>query len=52
LFQQVMDIRHGRPATNAVETKKLQRRDAERLRAALRAVAGLEELTRDLLFSQ
>jgi CBS domain-containing protein len=52
LFQQVMDIRHGKPASNAVETKKLQRRDAERLRAALRAVTGLEELTRDLLFSQ
>jgi DNA polymerase-3 subunit epsilon/CBS domain-containing protein len=50
LFQQLMDIRHGKPASNAVVAKKLQRQDAERLRAALRAVAPLEDLTRDLLF--
>jgi CBS domain-containing protein len=50
LAQQIVDIAEGRRAGNAVAVKRLLPRDRERLRAALRAVGPLEELTRDLLF--
>lgn len=50
LAQQIVDVAEGRPAGNAVEVKRLTARERERLRSALRAVAALEELTRDLLF--
>jgi CBS domain-containing protein len=51
LDQQLEDIERGRPPTNAVTVKRLSRRDRERLHAALEAVAHLDDLTRDLLFS-
>lgn len=50
LAQQIEDIENGMPASNAVTTKTLSRRDQSRLRASLRAVAQIDELTRDLLF--
>jgi CBS domain-containing protein len=49
LGQQVEDIEHGRPATNRVAVARLSRRDRNRLRAALKALESVEELTRDLL---
>lgn len=50
LAQQIVDIERGQPASNAVEIKPLSARDRERLRAALAAVAPVDDLTRDLLF--
>jgi CBS domain-containing protein len=50
LAQQIADISAGRPADNTVVVKNLSARDRERLRAALQAVAPLDDLTRDLLF--
>lgn len=50
LRQQIDDIDHGHPATNAIVVKTLSRPDRERLYAALAAVGALEPLTRDLLF--
>jgi CBS domain-containing protein len=49
LNQQIVDIEHGRPATNRVAVERLSRRDRSRLRVALEAVEHLDELTRDLL---
>jgi CBS domain-containing protein len=49
LGQQVEDIEHGRPATNRVAVARLSRRNRNRLRAALKALESVEELTRDLL---
>ncbi|MFK4491175.1 DUF294 nucleotidyltransferase-like domain-containing protein [Bradyrhizobium sp. USDA 336] len=48
--QQIADVAQGTPPSNAVLVKPLSARDRERLRAALQAVAVIEELTRDLLF--
>jgi DNA polymerase-3 subunit epsilon/CBS domain-containing protein len=50
--QQIDDIAHGLPATNAVAVKTLPARDRQRLRQALEAVQHLDELTRDLLFKE
>lgn len=50
LAQQIADIAHGTPPSNAVAIKRLSARDRERLRSALEAVQNLDELTRDLLF--
>lgn len=50
LAQQIADAADGKPATNAVAVKTLSARDRERLRTALRAVAPLEDVSRDLLF--
>jgi DNA polymerase-3 subunit epsilon/CBS domain-containing protein len=50
LAQQIEDIEHGTPASNAVAIKRLSQRDQIRLRASLRAVEQIDELTRDLLF--
>lgn len=50
LAQQIIDTADGRPASNKVAVNRLSARDRERLRTALRAVASLEEMTRDLLF--
>jgi CBS domain-containing protein len=50
LAQQVEDIAHGTPPSNAVSVRRLAVRDRDRLRAALGAVANLDDLTRDLLF--
>ncbi len=52
LGQQIHDIAHGIPAGNAVEIKRLSRRERTRLHAALEAVAYLGALTRDLLFRE
>ncbi|MGE8942347.1 DUF294 nucleotidyltransferase-like domain-containing protein [Leptospira interrogans] len=49
--QQIDDIDHGIPPSNAVEVKRLSLKDRNRLRDALKAVANLDELTRDLLFA-
>jgi len=48
--QQVEDIAHGTPPSNAVLVKRLSVRDRDRLRVALEAVAAIDDLTRDLLF--
>lgn len=48
--QQVEDIAHGMPPTNTVAVKRLSARAQERLRAALDAVAHVDDLARDLLF--
>ena len=48
--QQIEDMEHGTPASNAVAVKRLSRRDRDRLRSALEAVGHLDDLTRDLLF--
>lgn len=50
LAQQVEDIAHGTPPSNAVVVKRLSVRDRDRLQAALQAVTAIEDLTRDLLF--
>jgi len=50
LDQQLEDVEHGLPATNAIVVKRLARRDRDRLRAGLEAVQHLDELARDLLF--
>lgn len=50
LAQQIEDIENGMPASNAVITKNLSRRDQNRLRTSLRAVERIDELTRNLLF--
>ena len=48
--QQVEDIAHGTPPSNAVSVKRLSARDRDRLRVALEAVTAIDDLTRDLLF--
>lgn len=48
--QQIEDIDHGVPPSNAVAVKRLSSRDSARLRSALEAVRHLDQLTRDLLF--
>jgi CBS domain-containing protein len=50
LAQQIQDIAHGTPPSNAVAVRRLTRGERERLRAALAAVEHLDDLTRDLLF--
>jgi CBS domain-containing protein len=50
LAQQIRDIGAGIRPGNAVETKRLPRRERQRLLAALKAVANLDTLTRELLF--
>jgi CBS domain-containing protein len=51
LAQQLDDIEHGVPASNAVAIKRLSARERQRLRSALEQVAQLDWLTRDLLFT-
>jgi DNA polymerase-3 subunit epsilon/CBS domain-containing protein len=48
--QQIEDIEHGTPPSNAVAVKRLSSRERARLRTALEAVQHLDDLTRDLLF--
>ena len=48
--QQIEDIEHGTPPSNAVAVKRLSSNDRARLRTALEAVQHLDDLTRDLLF--
>ncbi len=48
--QQLRDLAAGIPPSNAVEVKRLERPDRDRLKAALKAVAHVDDLTRDLLF--
>lgn len=50
LAQQIEDIGHGTPPSNAVAVKRLSARERARLRAALESVHHLDDLTRDLLF--
>jgi len=50
LAQQVEDVAHGLPPSNAVVLKQLSPRARERLRTALNAVAHVDDLARDLLF--
>jgi CBS domain-containing protein len=49
--QQIDDMAHGIGPSNAVAVKDLAPRDRERVRTALKAVAHLEPLTRDLLLA-
>jgi DNA polymerase-3 subunit epsilon/CBS domain-containing protein len=49
--QQTEDLDHGVAPTNSVAIKRLSVPERDRLRAALGAVQHLDELTRDLLFS-
>jgi CBS domain-containing protein len=51
LSQQIEDIDHGTPASNAVAVNRLTRKDRDRLRGALRAVDHVDELARDLLLA-
>jgi CBS domain-containing protein len=48
--QQVEDIAHGIPPSNAVSVKRLSTRDRDRLRGALQAVTIIDDLIRALLF--
>lgn len=48
--QQIEDIAHGTPPSNAVSVKRLSARDRDRLHGALEAVTAVDGLTRDLLF--
>jgi CBS domain-containing protein len=50
LDQQIEDMDHGAPASNAVAIKRLSQRDRDRLRSALHSVAQLDQMTQDLLF--
>ena len=50
LSQQVEDVAHGTPPSNAVSVKRLSAHDRDRLRSALEAVASVDELVRDVLF--
>jgi CBS domain-containing protein len=50
LAQQIADVGDGKPPGNAVVVKTLSERDRERLSAALRVVASLEDMMRDFLF--
>lgn len=48
--QQVEDAANGLPPSNSVAVKRLSARANDRLRAALQAVAHIDDLARDLLF--
>ncbi len=48
--QQVDDVTHGIPPSNAVSVNQLSAHDRDRLRAALEAVASVDELLRDVPF--
>ncbi|HET7802895.1 MAG TPA: putative nucleotidyltransferase substrate binding domain-containing protein, partial [Pseudolabrys sp.] len=50
LTQQLEDIRHGVPASNAVAVKRLSTDERARLRSALESIKHLDDLKRDLLF--
>jgi DNA polymerase-3 subunit epsilon/CBS domain-containing protein len=52
LKQQLVDVQNGRPASNAVEVKRLSHRQRERLHFALARVEYLGPLSRDLLFEE
>jgi CBS domain-containing protein len=52
LAQQLIDMQHGRPPTNAVVAKSLSQRDKDRLRAALRSIEHIDASVRDLLFNR
>ena len=48
--QQVEDVANGVPPSNAIAVKRLSPRAHDRLRAALKAVAHMDDLARDILF--
>jgi CBS domain-containing protein len=50
LSQQVEDVTHGTPPSNAVSVKRLSAHDRDRLRSALEGVASVDELVRNVLF--
>ena len=50
--QQVEDVTGGIPPSNAVWVNWLSTHDRDRLRAALEAVASVDELARDVLFKR
>lgn len=52
LAQQSRDLEEGIPVSNKVELSRLSARDHRRLSAALRALANLPQLTRDLMFAK
>jgi DNA polymerase-3 subunit epsilon/CBS domain-containing protein len=51
LAQQVDDLHHGIAPSNAVQLRRLDKRERDRLRVALKAVEPVEQLMRDLLFA-
>jgi DNA polymerase-3 subunit epsilon/CBS domain-containing protein len=51
IAQQIDDLDRGIPVSNTIEIKRLSAKDRSRLRFALGAVANLNELARDLVFS-
>ncbi len=51
LHQQLADIETGRPPGNAVEVKRLTRRDRSRLGSTLGAVEHVDQMARELLFA-
>jgi CBS domain-containing protein len=50
LAQQIDDIDHGIAPSNAVLLKRLDKRERDRLRAALKSAEPVEQLMRDMLF--
>jgi DNA polymerase-3 subunit epsilon/CBS domain-containing protein len=48
--QQINDIEHGLPPSNAIEVRRLSTHNRSRLRAALEAARHLDDLVRELLF--
>jgi DNA polymerase-3 subunit epsilon/CBS domain-containing protein len=52
LAQQIEDTEVGRPPSNAIEIKRLTRRQRAGLRSALRSVENLDGIARDLLFKE
>jgi signal-transduction protein with cAMP-binding, CBS, and nucleotidyltransferase domain len=50
LAQQLLDVEQGRTLSNAVEVRRLTRRQRERLRTALRVVEPIDMMVHDLLF--
>jgi DNA polymerase-3 subunit epsilon/CBS domain-containing protein len=51
IVQQIEDIEHGTPPSNAVSIRSLSPQARSRLRAAFDAVRHLDRLTRELLFT-
>jgi CBS domain-containing protein len=49
LRQQLVDIAAGRPPSNKVETRRLDRAELDRLKAALRSLKYADQVIRDLL---
>jgi signal-transduction protein with cAMP-binding, CBS, and nucleotidyltransferase domain len=49
LAQQLVDIAAGRPPSNSVEVRRLDRSEQERLKEALKSLKHVDDTVRDLL---